>query len=60
MYIEQSIKVKSYYTDYMQIVNNTFYVKWFKDLRIAILNKYFPLEEMLKENNSPDFGRNLY
>jgi acyl-CoA thioester hydrolase len=53
MYIEQSIKVKSYDTDYMQIVNNTVYVKWFEDLRIAILDKYFPLEEMLKENNSP-------
>ena len=53
MYIEQAIIVKSYDTDYMQIVHNTVYVKWFEDLRIAILDKYFPLEEMLKENNSP-------
>ncbi len=53
MYIEQSIKVKSSDTDYIQIVNNTVYVKWFEDLWIAILDKYFPLEEMFKENNSP-------
>ncbi|MDR1492561.1 MAG: acyl-CoA thioesterase [Planctomycetaceae bacterium] len=53
MFIEQSIKVKSYDVDYMQIVNNTVYVKWFEDLRTAILDRYFPLEEMMKENNTP-------
>jgi acyl-CoA thioester hydrolase len=37
----------------MQIVNNTVYVKWFEDLRTAILDEYFPLEEMLRDNNSP-------
>lgn len=53
MYVELPIKVKTYDTDYMQIVSNTVYVKWFEDLRVAILKKYFPLEDMLKENNSP-------
>jgi len=53
MYIEVPIKVKSYDTDYMQIVNNTVYVKWFEDLRTEILDRFFPLEEMLKENNTP-------
>lgn len=53
MYVEMPIKVKSYDTDFMQIVNNTVYVKWFEDLRRTILDEYFPLEEMLKEKNTP-------
>jgi len=53
MYIEEPIKIRSYDTDYMQIVSNTVYVKWFEDLRTAILDVYFPLEEMLKANNTP-------
>ncbi len=53
MCIEQSIKVRTYDVDYMQIVNNTVYIKWFEDLRMAILDQYFPLEEMLADNNSP-------
>lgn len=53
MYIEHPIIVRTYDVDYMQIVNNTVYVKWFEDLRMAILDKYFPLEDMLDENNSP-------
>lgn len=53
MYIEQPIAVRTYDVDYMQIVNNTVYIKWFEDLRMAILDQYFPLEEMLAENNSP-------
>lgn len=53
MYVEEPIKIRSYDTDYMKIVSNTVYVKWFEDLRSAILDVYFPLEEMLKENNTP-------
>ena len=53
MYVQMPIKVKTYDVDYMLIVNNTVYVKWFEDMRIAIVDKFFPLEEMLKENNSP-------
>jgi acyl-CoA thioester hydrolase len=53
MYVELPIKVKTYDTDFMKIVNNTVYVKWFDDLRMALLDKYLPLEGMLRENNSP-------
>jgi len=53
MYVEEEIKVRTYDTDYMQIVNNTVYVKWFENLRLAILDKYFPLNEMLLENKTP-------
>ena len=53
MFVELPIKVKTYDVDYMQIVSNTVYPKYFEDLRIAILDKYFPLQEMMKENNTP-------
>lgn len=56
MYVKQPIAVRSYDVDYMQIVNNTVYAKWLEDLRMAILDKYFPLTEMLKNNESPILG----
>lgn len=53
MYVMQPIVVRSYDVDYMQIVNNTVYVKWLEDLRMAILDKYFPLVKMLENHESP-------
>lgn len=53
MLIEMPIPVHSYDVDYMQIVNNTVYVKWFENMRMAILDKYFPLAEMMKSHNTP-------
>ncbi|MDC7222643.1 MAG: thioesterase family protein [Spirochaetales bacterium] len=53
MYVEQPIKVKSYDVDFMQIVSNTVYVKYFEDLRMAILDEYFPLDDMMAQNNAP-------
>ncbi|MBR5466396.1 MAG: acyl-CoA thioesterase [Bacteroidaceae bacterium] len=52
-YLECPIKVNTYDTDYMGIVSNTVYPKYFENLRNEILDKYFPLEEMLKEKNTP-------
>ena len=52
-YLESPVKVHTYDTDYMGIVSNTVYPKYFEDLRNAILDKYFPLEEMMKEHNTP-------
>lgn len=53
MFIEIPITVKTYDTDYMQIVSNTVHVKWFEDMRMVILDKYFPLKEMLADNKTP-------
>ncbi|MCL3781988.1 acyl-CoA thioesterase [Prolixibacteraceae bacterium JC049] len=53
MCIELPIRIKAYDTDYMKIVNNTVYVRWFEDLRTAMLDEYFPLEEMVAANNTP-------
>ncbi len=53
MEVEMPIPVHGYDVDFMGIVNNTVYVKWLEDLRMAILDKYFPLQDMLKDGNSP-------
>ena len=53
MYVEFPIRVKTYDTDYMGIVNNTVYVKWIDDLRTALFDKYLPIEARMKERNSP-------
>ena len=52
-YLEAPVKVHTYDTDFMGIASNTVYPKYFEDLRNAILDKFFPLEEMLKEKNTP-------
>lgn len=52
-YLEAPVKVHTYDTDYMGIVSNTVYPRYFEDLRNAILDKYFPLEDMMKEHNTP-------
>lgn len=59
MLVERAIQVHSYDVDFMQIVNNTVYVKWFEDLRMAIMDEYFPLTEALKEGNSPILAETL-
>lgn len=53
MLVIRDLQVHSYDVDFMQIVNNTVYVKWFEDLRMAILDENFPLPEMLRDGNSP-------
>ncbi len=53
MEVETPITVRSYDVDFMGIVNNTVYVKWLEDLRMAILDRYFPLQEMLRDRCSP-------
>lgn len=53
MYVELPIKVKTYHVDFMQIVSNTVYVQYFEDLRTAILDEYFPLDDMMEQNNAP-------
>lgn len=53
MTIEMPIIVHGYDVDFMQVVNNTVYVKWLEDMRMAILDKYFPLTEMMEDHCSP-------
>lgn len=50
---ECPIQIHSYHIDSMNIVHNSIYVKWFEEIRMVFLDKYFPYEQMLAENYSP-------
>lgn len=53
MYIEAPIVVRTYDIDFMQIAHNSVYLKWFEDLRLEILNRFFPLQQMISDHCSP-------
>jgi acyl-CoA thioester hydrolase len=51
--VEKPIRINAYDIDVMGIVSNTVYVRWFEDLRFALLDEYFPVEPLLEQNISP-------
>ncbi len=53
MLVEKEIRIGGYDIDAMGIVSNIVYVRWFEDLRMAILDKYYPYTQMLALNVSP-------
>lgn len=53
MYCECPITIHSYHIDSMNIVHNSIYVKWFEEIRMVFLDKYFPYAKMLEQNYSP-------
>ena len=53
MQVELPIKIHGYDIDLMGIVNNIVYLRWFEHLRQEFLDRFWPLEDMLKENQSP-------
>ena len=53
MLVEIDLPVHTYDVDFMGIVNNTVHVKWFEDLRMAIMDRYIPLTDCLKRQQSP-------
>lgn len=53
LYIQKKIRIYAYDVDAMGIVSNISYVRWFEDLRTLFLDKYYPLDEMLRNNKSP-------
>ena len=53
MLIERPIKVNGYDIDVMGIVSNIVYIRWFEDLRMAFLDKYWPYAQMVANNQSP-------
>lgn len=55
--VELQFQVKTYDIDYAGIVNNAVYIRWLEDLRLEILSKHLPLEEMLAQNQSPILGK---
>jgi len=55
--VELPFKAKTYDIDYAGIVHNTVYIRWLEDLRLKILDEYYPFEEMLANNQSPVIER---
>jgi acyl-CoA thioester hydrolase len=53
LFVEQSIRVKTYDIDFVGHVNNAVYVRWLEDLRLQLLDTYYPLEEMTANDVSP-------
>lgn len=51
--IELPLTVKTYDIDFAGIVSNIVYVRWLEDLRLEILSRYFPIEDLLKNGFVP-------
>ncbi|MCG8482488.1 MAG: acyl-CoA thioesterase [Clostridia bacterium] len=53
MEIEMPITINGYDVDVMGIVNNIVYIRWFEDLRLQFLAKYYPYDEIVRSGRSP-------
>ncbi|KAB7672471.1 acyl-CoA thioesterase [Bacillus sp. B1-b2] len=53
MLMEEELKINGYDIDVMGIVSNIVYVRWFEDLRMAFLDKFYPFDEMFSLKISP-------
>ncbi len=51
--IKLSLPVKTYDIDFAGIVSNIVYVRWFEDMRLAMLGNFFPLEEQIQAGFVP-------
>ena len=53
LFITCPITVYPYDVDFMQIVNNITYLRWFENLRVHLVEKFFPLVEMVEQKCAP-------
>ena len=53
MMSEITFRVKAYEIDAVGIVSNIVYIRWFEDLRHALLDAYYPFSEMMETGISP-------
>jgi len=53
MQVELPIKIHGYDIDVMGIVHNIVYLRWFEHLRQDFLDHFWPLEQMLKNDQAP-------
>ena len=51
--VEQHIRVKTYDIDFVGHVNNIVYIRWLEDLRLQLLDEYYPLREILARSIAP-------
>lgn len=45
--------IRTYDIDFAGIVSNIVYIRWLEDLRLTILEKYYPLENFLSRGLAP-------
>jgi acyl-CoA thioester hydrolase len=51
--IERPFAVKTYDIDFAGIVSNIVFIRWLEDLRLAMLDEFFPLEPQLEKGYGP-------
>jgi acyl-CoA thioester hydrolase len=51
--VELALPVRTYDIDYAGIVSNIVYIRWLEDLRLTMLEQYFPLETMIERGTTP-------
>lgn len=45
--------IRTYDIDFAGVVSNIVYIRWLEDMRLTILEKYYPLERLLEEGIAP-------
>ncbi len=51
--VEIAFTVHTYDIDFANIVSNIVYIRWLEDLRLAMLDRYLPLQAQLAEERTP-------
>jgi acyl-CoA thioester hydrolase len=51
--VHLDLKVRTYDIDFAGVVSNIVYIRWLEDLRLTVLETYYPLEKMLDAGLAP-------
>lgn len=51
--IEVDFPVRTYDIDFANHVSNIVYIRWLEDLRLEMMNKFFPLSELISRGQAP-------
>jgi acyl-CoA thioester hydrolase len=55
--VELQLLVKTYDVDFAGIVHNAVYIRWLEDLRLQLLDRYYPLGKLLAKGQGPVLSR---
>jgi len=53
LFVELPFQIKTYDIDFAAHVSNIVYIRWLEDLRLEILNRYFPLDAQMEQGYAP-------
>lgn len=57
LFVEREFTVRTYDIDFAGHVSNIVYLRWLEDLRLAVLEEYFPLEDSMAVGIAPVLTR---